>query len=490
MANKAKFLALDLGAESGRAVVGLFDGKTIKLEEAHRFPNGAVRVGENLYWNALRLFEEMKSGIAKATSVYGKDIVSMGIDTWGVDFGLFSANGELLSNPRHYRDPRTNGMLEAVFDVVPRPKVFEATGIQFMQLNTLYQLYSMVKEKSPLLKIADTFLMMPDIFNFWFTGVKVCEFSNATTTQCYNPNKGRWATELLEALGIPTHFLPEIVQPGTTLGPLSQNVAEELGVDPITVVAPATHDTGSAVAAVPVANKDYAYLSSGTWSLIGVELDKPFTDERALAQNFTNEGGVAGTFRFLKNIMGLWLVQECKRTWARAGKDYTYQELTNMATAEKPFAAIVNPDDPIFLPPGDVPTRIREYCQKTGQEPPASDGAVVRCALDSIALKYKQVLESLEGLLGRRLDVINIVGGGTQNKLLNQLAANVTGKTVVAGPIEATALGNVLVQAIAAGEIGSLSEAREVVRQSCEPETYEPAADQGEEEAYARFKSL
>lgn len=490
MANEAKFVALDLGAESGRAVVGLFDGGRIRLEVAHRFPNGPVRLGDGLYWNVLELFSQMKIGLSKAAEMYGKDIAGIGVDTWGVDFGLFASDGELLSNPRHYRDARTDGMMEAVFRIVPRPKVFDATGIQFIQLNTLYQLFSMAKSNSPLLKLADTFLMMPDIFNYWLTGTKVCEFSEATTSQCYNPREGRWATEMLEKLGIPTHFLPEIVQPGASLGTLTVSIAEELGVDRIPVIAPATHDTGSAVAAVPAAATDYAYISSGTWSLMGVELDSPLINERALELNFTNEGGVGGTFRFLKNIMGLWLVQECRRTWARAGQEYSYQELTDLAAAEKPFAAIVDPDYPPFLHPGDMPLKIREYCRQTGQTPPESDGAIVRCALDSLALKYRQVLDMLQELLGRRIEVIHIVGGGTQNKLLNQLAANTTGRPVIAGPVEATALGNVLTQAMATGHIGSLSEIREVVRRCFEPETYEPSADQGVEEAYAEFSRL
>jgi len=490
LASEIKFLALDLGAESGRAVVGLFDGGRVRLEEARRFPNGPVCVGGRLYWDVLRLFEEMKLGVAASLENYGKDIRSLGIDTWGVDFGLVAADGELLANPRHYRDPRTNGMMEAVFQLVPKSRVYEETGIQFMQVNTLYQLFAMAKEGSPLLACADTLLMMPDLFNFWFAGVRVSEFSIATTTQFYNPRKSGWATGMLAELGIPNHFLPDIIPPGTPIGQLAPSVAEELSAPNLTVTAPASHDTASAVAAVPAEVKDYAYISSGTWSLMGVELDRPLINQKALELNFTNEGGVGGTFRFLKNIMGLWLVQECRRTWAKTGRDYSYQELTDMAAAEKPFSAIVDPDHPAFLQPGDMPSRIRDFCERTGQRPPESDGAVIRAALDSLALKYRHTLDALEELLGRPMEVIHIVGGGSQNRLLNQLAADVTARPVIAGPVEATALGNVLVQAIAAGEIGSLAEAREVVRQSCSPQTYEPRPDSGADEAYARFRSL
>lgn len=490
MAKEAKFLALDLGAESGRAVVGFFDGERIRLEEAHRFPNGPLQVGHRLYWNVLELFSQMKSGIAKAAESYGKDFAGMGIDTWGVDFGLFTSDGELLSNPRHYRDPRTDGIMEEVFRIIPRSEVFEATGIQFMQLNTLYQLFAMVRQQSPLLQCAGTLLMMPDIFNYWFTGTKASEFSEATTSQFYNPRKGRWATEILDRLGIPTHFLPEIIQPGDSLGPIVEDISNELGVSRIPVIAPATHDTGSAVAAVPTESKDYAYISSGTWSLMGVELQEPLITRQALDLNFTNEGGVACTFRFLKNIMGLWLVQECRRTWARSGQEYSYQELTDLAATEKPFAAIVDPDYSSFLHPGDMPAKIREYCENTGQATPQSHGAIIRCALDSLALKYRHVLDMLQELLGRRIEVIHIVGGGTQNKLLNQLAANTMGRPVIAGPVEATALGNVLTQAMSTGHVGSLSDIRAVVRRSCEPERYEPSADGDVEEAYGRFREI
>jgi len=487
MSHQHNFLAFDLGAESGRAMLGQFDGERIRLSEVHRFPNGPVRLPDGLHWDVLRLWTEIKRGLALAVQEYGADLAGVGLDTWGVDFGLLDRDGALVSNPYHYRDNRTDSMLDEAFRRVPRAEIFEQTGIQFMQINSLYQLLSMVVSGLPALDIAETFLTMPDLFNYWLTGRKVCEFSIATTTQCYDPRKGDWAIPLLERLGIPTHIFPEIVPPGTVLGQLLPSVAEEIGVDNLPVIAPACHDTGCAVAAVPAEGSDFVYISSGTWSLMGAELPEPVINEQSLTFDFTNEGGVGGTFRFLKNIAGLWLIQECRRTWARQGEELSYDELTQMAAQEDPLQSLINPDHSEFLKPGDMPARIRTFCHKTDQPVPQSKGAVIRCVLESLALKYRWVLERLEEILGYRLETIHIVGGGTQNRLLNQFAADATGRRVITGPIEATAAGNVMTQAMALGHIASLEEGRRIVRNSFDVATYEPAGGAEWDEAYGRL---
>jgi rhamnulokinase len=479
-------------------VVGHLDGRALRLEEVHRFPNGPVRVNGHLHWDALRLYSEIKRGIGLAAQAYGAAIASAGLDTWGVDFGLLDAAGTLLGSPYHYRDSRTDGVMEQVFARVPREQVFGQTGIQFMQLNSLFQLYAMRLADAPALRVAHTFLTMPDLFNFWLTGRQANEFSNATTTQCYDPRKKGWATDLLTRLDLPvTPFGgggAEIVAPGTRLGSLRADVAAELGIGPIEVIAPACHDTGSAVAAVPAAAGsrpgDYAYISSGTWSLMGIEVDEPVITEQSLAYNFTNEGGVCDTFRLLKNIMGLWLVQECRREWAREGAEYDYGTLTQMAAAAPPFGPIVDVDAHPFLAPGDMPNKICRFCQETGQPVPESKGAILRGALEGLALRYRWVLAKLEEMQGRRIEVVHIIGGGLQNELLCQLAADAMQRPVVTGPIEATAMGNILMQALALGEIGSLDEGRELVRNSCEVKTYEPGPAAPWDEAYARYEKL
>ena len=493
MSNQLCFLALDLGAESGRAILARFDGEQLSLSQVHRFPNGPIRLPDGLHWDVLRLWSEIKTGLGMAAQEHGSDLVGVGLDTWGVDFGLLDRDGALVSNPYHYRDDRTDGMIEEACRRVGRAEIFEQTGIQFMQLNSLYQLLSMVVNKSPALQIAKTFLTMPDLFNYWLTGRKVCEFSNATTTQCYDPREGDWAWPLLERLHIPTHIFPEIVPPTTVLGKLLPSVVEEVnGPDlaGLPIIAPACHDTGSAVAAVPAKGGDFVYISSGTWSLLGTELQEPTINEKSLAFDFTNEGGVSGTFRFLKNIMGLWLVQECRRTWAREGDAFSYDELTQMAKEAAPLQSLVDPDDGEFLKPGDMVARIRAFCERTNQSTPQTRGEVVRCALESLALKYRWVLERLEETTGRRLEPIHIVGGGSQNRLLNQFAADATGRPVVTGPVEATAIGNVIAQMMALGHVGSLAEGRQIVRNSCECATCEPAGGAEWDEAYGRFLTV
>jgi rhamnulokinase len=483
------FLAFDLGAESGRAVLGTLENGRLALQEKHRFANPTGRMNGHLHWNLLAQWEELKTGLKNCAG--GVPISGIGVDTWGVDFGLIGRVGNVLGNPYHYRDTRTDGMMERTFAKVPREKVFEATGIQFMQLNTLYQLMAMREASSQALDIAETLLFMPDLFNFLFTGVRKAEFSIASTSQMYDPRKRDWARPMLEQLGIPTRILPEIIPSGTVLGPLSKDVADECGVGPIPVIATAGHDTASAVAAVPATpGESWCYISSGTWSLMGVELDEPVINEKSLRYNYTNEGGVGGTIRFLKNIMGLWLVQECRRHFKKEGYDHSYAELTQMAGRAKGFAALIDPDHAPFLSPGEMPLKIDRFCELTKQQKPTNRGDYVRTCVDSLALTYRRTLEGLEDVLARRIDTIYIVGGGTQNELLSQMTADACNRAVVTGPVEATAIGNILVQAMATGEVKSLADAREIVRQSFDVKRYEPRETKKWDEAYGRFRSL
>jgi rhamnulokinase len=489
MAATRKLLAFDLGAESGRGVLGFCDGQRLRLEVVHRFANGPVRTLDALHWDVLRLYGEMLAALRRCAADHG-GIDGVGVDTWGVDFALLGRGDTLLGNPRHYRDPHTEGIMETAFARVSRLEVFRQTGIQFMRFNTLFQLLALQRDRSPLLDVAQTLLFMPDLFHFFFTGVKVNEFTDASTSQLYDPTARGWAYGLVRAFGLPERVLGSIVAPGTVLGPLRPAVASETGIDPVPVITPASHDTGSAVAAVPAEGQSWAYLSSGTWSLMGVELPAPLINEAALRYNFTNEGGVGGTIRFLKNIMGLWLVQECRRTWERAGQAYGYDDLTRLAEAAPAFVSLVNPDDPGFILPASMPAALADFCRRTGQPAPVEPGAVVRCALESLALRYRWVLERLEELTGRRLEVVHVVGGGCQNGLLCQFTADACDRTVLAGPVEATAIGNVLVQALGLGLLGSLAEAREVVRRSFEVRTYAPQDSGRWQGPYERFLAL
>ncbi len=470
-------LSIDLGAESGRVIAASLDGRKVSLEIVHRFPNAPAMVRGTLYWDVLRLWNDIQEGLAAGRD---RGPASIGLDTWGVDFGLLDRQGRLICNPIHYRDESRRGMIEKVCRKVPREEIFAQTGIQFMDPNGLYQLVSLVESGSPLLEIAHTFLTVPDLFNYFLTGRKVCEFTIATTTQCYNPLTEDWAHDLLEKVGIPTHIFPPVVQPGTRLG-------EYEGVP---VIAPACHDTGSAVAAVPTETHDFAFISSGTWSLLGLEIPRPIINEQALAANLTNEGGVDGTFRFLKNITGLWLVQQCRAAWAAQGQAYDYGTLTEMARSAEPHVALLDPDDTSFLPPGNMPERIAAFCRRTGQKPPQGVGETVRCVLESLALKYRHVLDLLIDVSGRQVEVVHIVGGGAQNALLCRMTADAVNRRVVAGPGEATALGNALVQWRTMGELGSLEDARTLVRESFRPVLYQPQDTGPWDEAYERFKPL
>jgi rhamnulokinase len=488
-------LAVDLGASSGRVVGGLFDGRRLRLEEVHRFENGGVAIGPRLYWDFLGQWTQVQRGLRMASTRYGDRIRSVGVDTWGVDFGLLGPRDELLGCPRHYRDRRTDGLMERAFHTVPRDEIFAHTGLQFMQFNTLYQLLAMRNEGSPLLDAAERLLMMPDLFHWLLTGAKTNEFTNATTTQFFDPARGAWASGLLERLNLPTRLLRPVSPPGTKLGGLLPHVADETGLKHVECILPGTHDTASAVMAVPAASvagqrPDWCYISSGTWSLMGIESPRPVINDLCRQLNFTNEGGVGGTIRLLKNITGLWLVQECRRVWTAAGVEYTWEALNGMADAAPPLASIINPDDAGFLAPGDMPEAIRAFCRRTGQTVPDDEGAVIRCALESMALKYRQVLGWLEQLNGGPIQTIHIVGGGAQNRRLCQAAADACGRRVVAGPVEATAIGNVLVQAVALGAVGSIAQARELVRDSFAVETYEPRDTAAWDDAWGRFEKL
>ncbi|MGD8585259.1 MAG: rhamnulokinase family protein [Chloroflexota bacterium] len=470
-------LAVDLGAESGRVMAVHFDGTEFSLEELHRFPNGAVEIHGTLYWDFLRLWSDIRLGIEK-----GKDLnpASIGVDTWGVDFGLLDKDGQLLGNPVCYRDQRTEGMMERAFVRAPKGQIFSNTGIQFMRINTLYQLLSLVESGSAQLEAADTFLTAPDLLNYWLTGEKVSEYTIASTTQMLDARSKDWAGPLLSALGIPTRILPEVVQPGTRLG----------AFDGVPVIAPACHDTGSAVAATPAETSDFGYISSGTWSLVGLETKKPYLGPEALSANITNEGGVNGTIRLLKNVSGMWLVQQCRATWKKAGRDYSYGDLVRLAEAAPVLTSFINPNEPQFLVPGDYPALVRDYCVASGQPAPEDDGAVMRVILESLAMEYRLVFERLARLTGNKIETIHIFGGGSQNQLLDQMTANATGRPVVAGPVEATVMGNALVQLISLGVLSTLQEARRIVAQSGRLAHFEPRDVAIWEDAFERYQQI
>jgi len=491
MTKGAAVLAFDMGASSGRALVGRLtegdNGKSrLEVTEVHRFPNHAIQVGKHLHWDTLRLLHEMKKGIRFAFQK-GYEPATFGIDTWGVDFGLLDASGELLGNPYHYRDPHTEGLIEEVSGLIGQRALFEQSGLQFMPFNTLYQLYAMVKAASPKLEVAKTLLLTPDLLAYLLTGVKSCEFTMATTTQLFDPGKQAWNVELMERLGIPSHLFLEPVQPGTIIGPLSPEVQEELGVPAIRAVAVGTHDTESAIAAVPAGDEPFAFLVCGTWSLLGTEMDGPLLSAETMELEFSNEGGVGGTYQLLKNIMGLWLLQECKREWDEQGKEIGFPELVRLAGQAAPFRSLVHPDDPRFFSPGGMADKIRSFCAETNQPIPQSEGEIVRCILESLALRYRQALEQAEKLTRRVYGGLHMVGGGIQNELLCRFTANAIGKPVWAGPVEASAIGNMLMQLVALGECKDLKEARELVAASFPVDVYEPEADAGWVEAYGTF---
>ena len=448
------YIACDLGAESGRVMLGtLADGK-FSLEEIHRFSNGPVTLGGSLRWDVLRIFEELKTGLRKVAE-RGVTAVGISTDSWGVDYVLLRGDEPMLTVPFNYRDARTDGGLERAFAEVPADLIFEQTGIQFMSINTLYQLLADRDKRPDILKFADRFLCIGDYINYLFSGVPKAEASLASTTQIYNTKKHKWSPLLMRKFKLPKKIFPDIVTSGTVLGPLQPAIAEQTGLKGAQVIATCSHDTGAAVAAVPAAGKDWAYLSSGTWSLLGIETRKPIINEQSRSFNFTNEEGYGQTTRFLKNIVGLWILQECRRDWAKRGQDYSYEQLVRLAGEAAPLRSIIHPNAPRFLKPGDMPQKVADYCQATGQPVPGTPGEFVRCVCESLALLYAQTMREIETVTGRKLKALHIVGGGGKNELLNQFAANATGVTVHAGPVEATAIGNMLIQALALGHLES-----------------------------------
>jgi len=483
------FLGFDIGASSGRTILGTLQNDKISTQELHRFPNGTVNILGNLRWNIVDLYKNIKKGMKVCASEITTKPESVAVDTWGVDYGLFASDGNMLGLPYGYRDSRTDGMMEEFFKIIPRDRVYELTGIQFMQLNTLFQLFAMAQGNSPLVKIVTDLLFMPDIISYFLTGIKKTEFTIATTSQLFNPQKKDWDDDLFKALGISKNIMQEIVPPGTVLGNISQSVANETGLAQIPVVASASHDTGAAVAAVPAEGKDWAYISSGTWSLVGVEIAEPIISKQSLEFNFTNEGGVGGTYRFLKNCMGLWPIQQCRKAWAEES-EFSYSEMTRMAAEAKPFIAVIDPDHPRFLNPPDMPEAIREYCRQTGQSIPDQPAEMIRSILEGLALKYRYIFDQLKQVYPHPINRIHIIGGGTQNKLLSQFTANATGIPVVAGPVEATVIGNIMVQAMGLGLVKSHAEIRRIIANSFELEKYEPQDTNKWDEAYDRFLNI
>ncbi len=479
-------LAYDLGAGSGRAIVGRLTDHRIVTQEIHRFANEPVKVGGHLYWDILRLYHELQQGlvIAKQERMIPD---SIGIDSWAVDFGLIGRSGELLGNPYHYRDPHTNGMMEQLIDELTAEQIFEATGIQFLSFNTLYQLATLRRDGSSLLNEAQHLLMIPDLLRYFMTGEMMNEFTNATTTQLYNARQQEWDRRLLSHIGVPSSWFSKLVQPGAPAGRLRSSLMEDLGLPSIPVTAVAEHDTASAVVAVPALSTSFAYLSCGTWSLMGTEVSEPVINEQALRLNFTNEGGAYGTYRLLKNIMGLWIFQEYKRECERDGHYAAYADWMSGAGQAPSFQAFIDPDDPIFLHAGDMSVRVAEYCRRTEQSIPGSRGEVTRCIFESLVFKYRYVLELTEQLSGQAFDGLHMVGGGVQNRLLCQWTANAIGRPVWAGPAEASAIGNLAVQWIAQGAFQHIREARAVIRESFPVDEYEPREKEAWNEAYARF---
>ncbi len=456
-----RVLALDFGASSGRAIIGSFDGEKITLEEVHRFPNDPVILGGTMYWDFLRLFHEIKQSLIKAKSFGG--ISSIGIDTWGVDFGLIDAQGKLIDNPVHYRDSRTEGMLSETLTMIPAEELYMVTGNQFMEINTAFQLLSLSRNRPDILERADKLLLMPDLFTFFLTGEKATEQSIASTTQLYDQKKGGWAYTIAEKLGVKPSLFTNIVPSGSNRGTLSPEIRKELSLPEINVVSVCSHDTQSAMAAVPAAEKDYLFLSCGTWSLLGTELDEPVLGRDALKLGLSNEIGYGGKVSFLKNIIGLWLLQESRRQWQREGKNYSFAEMEAMAREEKPFACFIDPDAPVFTPAGNIPERIKAYCSETGQYMPQSDAEVIRCIYDSLSFKYASAISELQACTGKYYEKLYMIGGGARDKLLAQLTANACGIRVCTGPVEATALGNIAVQLIASGDIADIDSARRLI---------------------------
>ncbi len=485
-----EFLAFDLGAGSGRGIVGAIDKGKISLKEIHRFDNNPVQIMGHYYWDILRLFEEMKNALAIAMKNGYKNLSSLGVDTWGVDFGLVGRGNVLLGNPYTYRDPRTDGIMSKVFDLVPAKVLYNLTGIQFIQFNSIFQLYIMVQENNPLLNVTEKLLFMPDLINFLFTGEKVSEYTIASTSQMLNPVKKQWEPELFARMSLPIDIMADIVKPGTPVGKLLPVIRKETGASDLNVIAPACHDTACAIAAVPAKGTGWAYLSSGTWSLMGIEADKPIITKVSLENNFTNEGGVNDKIRFLRNIMGLWLLESCRKIWLNNGESADYKELFHSAADSKPFKTIIDPDDPLFLNPVNMIEAIAGHCRKNNQPVPANKGEFVRTILESLALKYRFVIDRINGMTAEPVHTLHIVGGGSQNDMLNQFAANATGLPVIAGPVEATAIGNIMIQAIAKKELNSVEEGREMIGNSFQLKHYMPKEQKTWNDIFVKYEYL
>lgn len=483
---ETRVLAIDFGASSGRVMLGTYDGKQISVKEIHRFSNDPVIVNGTMYWDVLRLFYEVKQGMLKSKA-YGK-IDSIGVDTWGVDFGLLDESGFLLENPVHYRDSRTEGMLAKSFRLIPKEEFYQLTGNQFMEINTAFQLLALKEQRPDLLSRADCLLLMPDLFNYFLSGVKKSERSIVSTTQMSNPKEIGWAGEVVKRLGIPQDILTEVVPTGTVLGTVLPEIQDELGIEPMDVIAVAGHDTQCALAAVPAREEDFIFVSCGTWSLFGTELSEPIITDQSARLNVTNETGAEGKTSFLKNIIGLWLIQESRRQWMREGEEYSFSELERMAEEAEPFGCLIDPDAPEFVPAGNVPKRICAYCEKTGQKAPETKGQIVRCINESLALKYRYSLEEIRACTGKEYQAIHMVGGGTNSKLLCRFTAQANHIPVVAGPIEATVYGNMAIQLMAKGKIENLKEARRVITQSEAPVTYLPENSGDWDKAYEFYK--
>ena len=488
MAQTRRVLAFDFGASSGRAMIGEFDGNKITLQEVHRFSNDPVIVGDTMHWDILRLFYEIKQGMIKAKHAGG--FQSIAVDTWGVDFGLLDEDGRLLENPVHYRDARTTGMLKESFGLIEEERFYQITGNQFMEINTAFQLLSLVKKRPKLMERAKKMLMTPDLFNYLLCGVMKTEYSIASTSQLLDARKREWSKEVINALNIPEEIFTPIVPSGTTIGQLSREICEELGLDPVDIIAVAGHDTQSALAAVPTDEKDFIFLSCGTWSLLGTELEEPIINEKSAGYNITNEGGYANKATFLKNIIGLWLIQESRRQWSREGSEYSFSLLEEMAGEAQKFKCFIDPDAPEFVPSGNIPRRIREYCKKTGQEVPETPAEITRCINESLAMKYRYSLEQIAECTGKEYKTIHIVGGGVQSTLLCQMTADSCNCKVVGGPVEATVFGNIALQFIASGDIKDLSAVRKVISASSEITNYEPANSAQWDAAYSRFRQI
>ena len=487
---KLKMLAIDLGASSGRGIIGSFDGEKITLDVNHRFPSEPVTVAGTFSWDVLRIFHEIKNSIRKCALSEDKDIKSIGIDTWGVDFGFIDKKGKLMANPVHYRDTRTEGIIDYCDRFISKDELYGITGLQFMNFNTIYQLAASKRDEPVYVENADKILFMPDLLNYFLTGEKFAEYTIASTGAVLDAKSRQLSSELLKKFGIPEGLFAPIVQAGHKVGKILPEILEDIGGITADVVNVAAHDTASAVLAVPAKSDDFIFLSSGTWSIMGSEVKEPIISDKSFEYNFTNEGGVENTIRFSKNITGLWLKEESKRQWAREGKDYTHDQLSDMALASKPFQSLIDPDNPLFATPGNLPRRIAQYCKETGQHVPENEGEIMRCIFESLALRYRYTAECIDELKGHKTPFVNIVGGGTREELLNQFAADACGRPVYAGPVEATAMGNIAAQAIAAGELKNVAEAREVIAKSTDIKYYEPKNPEAWDEAYDRFINL